>query len=91
MQHEIAKLLGPHLQSLGMPFIRYYIVSKHQRRAQASDCSEPQQSARLLKFEPDCDLCAVQCQLIEEVGVAVVIIIIPVTNLGKEITGDLAA
>jgi hypothetical protein len=43
-----------------------------------------------LKSEPDRDLCAVQRQLIEEVGVAEVIIIIPVTNLGKDVTGELA-
>jgi hypothetical protein len=47
-----------------------------------------------LKFKPDCDLCAVQCQLIEEaVGAFIteIVIKIPITNLGKDITGDLAA
>jgi hypothetical protein len=44
-----------------------------------------------LKGEPDRDLRAVQRQLIKEVAVAEVIIIVPITNFGKNITGQLAA
>jgi hypothetical protein len=45
----------------------------------------------MLKSEPDRDLRAVQSQLIKEVAVAEVIVIVPITHLGKDITGELAA
>jgi len=48
-------------------------------------------STRLLKVNPDCDLRSMQRKLIEEVRVAEIIVKIPVTNLGKDVTGDLAA
>ncbi len=48
-------------------------------------------STRLLKVNPDCDLRSMQRKLIEKVRVAEIIVKIPVTNLGKDVTGDLAA
>jgi hypothetical protein len=43
-----------------------------------------------LKFQPDRDLRSMQRELIEEIGVAEVIVQIAVTNFGEDVTGDLA-
>jgi hypothetical protein len=75
------------------------LYSKHSRWLRRSPkalhpairlCSS-QISTRLLKVNPDCDLRSMQRKLIEEVRVAEIIVKIPVTDLGKDVTGDLAA
>jgi hypothetical protein len=44
-----------------------------------------------LKSDSDCDLCAVQCGLIDEAGRVVVIIKNPVASLGKDVSSELAS
>jgi hypothetical protein len=46
---------------------------------------------QFLEFEPDRDLRSMQGQLIEEISVAKVIIEISITNLRKDVAGDLTA
>jgi hypothetical protein len=47
--------------------------------------------AHFLKSDSDCNLCAVQCGLIDEAGRVVVIIKNPVSSLGKDVPSDLAS